>query len=163
MTTAILLDAMKFLKKTVRSVLVVDESKICRKIHTLLLSKLGLNIVEADGTDGETVFHFVRESLIEAARGKESGFDIIMIADIMRGMNGPQTIQRIRQLGYKGLVIQVTSNTNEADIAHSLSCGINAVISKPLTTNKFLHGFEESKVFVFLTLIYITVTLILSI
>jgi len=130
------------LKKTIRNVLVIDESKSCRKIHVMILTKLGLNVEQTDGT-GEAVFHLVRNSLLEADRGKSYRFDLILIASIMRGMDGPETVQRIRQLGYKGIVIQVTSNTSEVDINHSLSCGINAVISKPLTISKFWLGFEE--------------------
>ena len=45
---------------------------------------------------------------------------------------GPEAVRRIRERGYRGLIIGITGNTEASEVEHFLSQGANAVLAKPV-------------------------------
>ena len=62
-------------------------------------------------------------------------------------MEGPEAAQRIRAMGYTGIIIALTGNALEEDVRVFLDKGANAVMTKPLDKDEFkrqvLHQFAN--------------------
>lgn len=54
-------------------------------------------------------------------------------------MKGPDATAEMRKRGYQTLVIGITGNVMQTDMDHFMSCGANAVLSKPLSFEKMLE------------------------
>lgn len=54
-------------------------------------------------------------------------------------MDGPTTIENLRQNGYSGLVVGVTGNVLSDQIESFKNSGVNDVLSKPLDVNILLN------------------------
>ena len=54
-------------------------------------------------------------------------------------MNGPDAVQRMREMGYTGVVVGVTGHLDQLTVDSFLSHGANKVMSKPFD----LRDFEE--------------------
>jgi CheY-like chemotaxis protein len=54
----------------------------------------------------------------------------------MPGMNGPEAAEKIRLMGFGGLIVGVTGNALAEDVDHFLKKGADAVLTKPLDTSK---------------------------
>lgn len=134
-----------------KTVLIVDESKSTVKLHAFTLLKLGFNIAGfhiGSGSIESQLLTYVRENLLEISRNTSSSMskvvkiDIILLSSVMRDSDGPQTTQRLRRLGYKGLIFAVTSNSDATDRERFLENGANAYIVKPLTEAKLVAALE---------------------
>lgn len=68
--------------------------------------------------------------------------DIIIMDFVMVNMNGPEAVQHIRSMGYKGLIIGLTAKALSNDINIFLIHGVDAVFSKPLNWNLFMETYE---------------------
>lgn len=73
------------------TILVVDDEPVLRRVAGRLLEKLGYRVLEA--SDGKTALEVYQE------RGPE--IDLVLLDMIMPGMNGFQTVQRLRALDPK--------------------------------------------------------------
>jgi CheY-like chemotaxis protein len=68
-------------------ILVVDDEPMVRALIARALSDAGYEVVAvADG-----------RAALDAARGAEGGFDLIVTNNYMPGLNGPELIARVRQ------------------------------------------------------------------
>jgi two-component system, cell cycle sensor histidine kinase and response regulator CckA len=68
-------------------ILVVDDEPMVRALITRALTDAGHEVVVA--ANGKAA--------LEAARGAEAGFDLIITNNYMPGLSGPELIERIRQ------------------------------------------------------------------
>lgn len=125
-----------------RRVLVVEVSKSTQKIHKRLLWNLHHDVIDfsVEGSVGARLLLYVRDVLLDVSRNKSKGIDIILIPSILTDSNGPQTIQRLRRLGYKGLIFAVTSCSSPTEITTFLDSGADQFILKPMTTSKFIDA-----------------------
>jgi CheY-like chemotaxis protein len=57
---------------------------------------------------------------------------------IMPNMSGPEATAKLRQLGYRGMVIGVTGNALPEDIAKFKRSGADHVLIKPIHTEELL-------------------------
>jgi len=62
--------------------------------------------------------------------------DVILLDYVMPIMNGPEATKLMREAGYGGLIIGVTGNALPADVDYFLDSGANAVLTKPVDTEK---------------------------
>ena len=112
----------------IRRALIVDDAVMNRKmLRRMLEGKVEL-IQEAQ--DGHVAVDMVRESL--QSNDQSLDYDLILMDFIMPVMNGPEATYRIRQLGYKGVIVGVTGNTMQFDIDTFKSNGVDYVLPKPL-------------------------------
>lgn len=106
-----------------RKVLIVDDSRMQRKIVSKALEKWGYEIFEAEG--GAEALDICAVEKIE-----------LIISDwVMPGMNGLEFCQKFRALDSAnyGYFILLTSKTEAAEIAHGLDAGADDFLTKPVS------------------------------
>lgn len=57
-------------------------------------------------------------------------------------MDGTTATQLIRQLGYKGKMFGITGNAFQSDIEDFLAHGVDEVLIKPVSLEKYAHIVE---------------------
>ena len=66
---------------------------------------------------------------------------VYVLSQIMSEMHGPEATKVMRTtLGYTGAIIGVVSNAVQDDITLFTESGANAVLTRPLTPQKFYEG-----------------------
>ena len=121
------------------SFLIVDDSATSRKLTKRLLSLHGHEVEEAsDGMDFLRMMGAATDSEI-SDRGvmkqdspSLKAVDVILIDDVMPHLSGPDATAAIRSYGYTGLIIGVTGNVFESQVAFFRSKGADMVLPKPL-------------------------------
>jgi len=122
---------------SVKSVLIVDDARLNRKMAHKLLNKYVEVIYEAE--DGCAALQVLNESM-ECGQS----FDLIMMDFVMPNMDGPTATRKIREMGYKGLIIGVTGNALDDDIKHFKVQGADDVLPKPLDLNALQYLLQEN-------------------
>jgi len=105
-----------------RSVLVVDDSRLQRRILTGQLGRLGFDVREAES--GEA-------ALAACAAGPP---DFVISDWMMPGMDGPDFCRRFREMereGY-GYFVLLTSKSDRAEIAEGFDAGADDFLTKPV-------------------------------
>jgi CheY-like chemotaxis protein len=120
-------------KKTRGRVLVVDDNSIAQTIASHALRRQSFE-VECAG-DGQL-------ALLSASR---SQFDVILMDLQMPGWDGFETVEQIRQLpGYRETpIIAVTANCSNEYRAHSVRCGMQGFLAKPVRTRDLVQAVEK--------------------
>jgi CheY-like chemotaxis protein len=118
--------------------LIVDDAVLCRKFHHRILSPSVQDIIEAG--DGHEAVNIVKASLVNG-----HPIDGILIDSSMPFLNGPPAVKMIRELGYTGKIFGVTGNAYQSDIDDFLAHGVNEVLIKPLSIEKY--GYVVQKVY----------------
>ena len=109
-------------------ILVVEDGPINREIIGELLTGAGFSVTLA--ADGRSALAAIRET----------AFDVVLMDLQMPGMDGYETVRRIRRRGDAGHdipVIAMTAHLMEADRLECLNAGMDGFIPKPLTLNRF--------------------------
>jgi CheY-like chemotaxis protein len=81
------------------------------------------------------------KAMEEAMSNGEKLFDVVLMDDNMPNMSGPEAAKRLRELGYKGLIVAITGNVMDSDVASFKAHGADEVLPKPLNMSalqKFL-------------------------
>ena len=61
----------------------------------------------------------------------------------MPNMNGALATAKIRRMGYTGLIVGVTGNSQDADIHEFMSAGLDHLFVKPLDINQLIAYVEN--------------------
>ena len=103
-------------------ILVVDDDEMTRHFLSHILAQQGFLLESA--SDGEQALVLL----------KEKAFDIILLDIEMPGMNGLETLKRIRKNYLKKdlPVLMVTSNDQSTEIIQAFDMGANDYVVKPL-------------------------------
>ena len=112
--------------RAIRRVLVVDDSKLQRKLLSIALKKWGFEVTEAEG--GE-------EALGLAAQNRP---DLVLCDWMMPGMSGLELCQRFRELDgdeYTYFIL-LTSKSDKEEVARGLDSGADDFLSKPVDNNE---------------------------
>jgi sigma-B regulation protein RsbU (phosphoserine phosphatase) len=109
-------------ERAVRRVLVVDDSRVQRRILVAYLQKLGFEAVEAESG---------AEALDKARR---VAVDLVISDWMMPGMDGLEFCRAFRELGHESYVyfILLTSKSDKGEIAQGLDVGADDFLSKPV-------------------------------
>lgn len=121
-------------------ILIVDDSRICRKIilehirRELLCSQYDnkIKIIFEECADGGDCVNLLKTGKV---------FEIICMDNMMEEMNGPEATRCIRLMGYVGMIIAITGNVFTEDIEEFLKSGANYVLPKPLDQAAFSRIF----------------------
>ena len=114
--------------------LIVDDSKMVRKVMGNLMSSLGHAFQEA--SDGAEAVEMVRQSL-----DNSEPFDMILMDNQMPRMMGQEATKIIRtELRFGGMILGVTGNAMAEDVRTFIDHGADSVILKPLTAEKFVQA-----------------------
>ena len=92
----------------VLEVLVVDDSRLNRKMLLKCLQKDGHRCTEA--VDGLEAVERVKQRMTFSNGGPGSPYDVILMDFIMPNMDGPTAVKEIRSMGYTAPIFGVTGN-----------------------------------------------------
>jgi signal transduction histidine kinase/DNA-binding response OmpR family regulator len=109
-----------------RSILVVDDDEINRRVARCLLEELGIEASEADSGTGA----------IEALRRERT--ELVLMDCRMPGMDGLETTRRIRSgeaavLDPRVRILAMTASAEDADRERAAAVGMDGYIAKPIT------------------------------
>lgn len=125
-------DRASLYKKLGMRVLVCDDVAMNRKMMRRRLEQEGMVVEEAD--DGD-----VAVAMIEAVmNGTRERFDVVTLDNVMPRMTGVAAVRKLRSLGYAGLVVGVTGNALDEDIAEFKEGGAHHVFTKPFDFAVFM-------------------------
>jgi len=122
-------------------VLVVDDSKLCRK---LTIESCDREIANIDKT-ADVKFHECDDGVGAVTLIMQSkNYDFICMDNVMTIMGGLEASKNIRALGYKGKIIGITGNVLKEDVEEFMKTGADIVLPKPLNRSdlgSFLASF----------------------
>ncbi|KAK9266468.1 hypothetical protein L1049_021380 [Liquidambar formosana] len=109
------------------SALIVDDDLIVRRIHTTLLTKLG---VKTQGVENGK----------KAVDLFQSGdfFDLVIMDMEMPVMDGPEATKQLRAMGIGSMIVGVTSRNLESEKQAFMGAGLNDCYVKPLTVDDMI-------------------------
>lgn len=142
------------------SILVVDDSKLNRKMSVKGLLKCGSHVCE-EAEDGVEAVDMVRKKMLSGpgvlgmlsessglgvsgglsvsgglgvpgGLGGECIYHAILMDFMMPNMDGPTATKQIRDMGYTGVIIGVTGNALPSDVLQFLTSGADRVLLKPM-------------------------------
>jgi sigma-B regulation protein RsbU (phosphoserine phosphatase) len=108
----------------IRYVLVVDDSKLQRKLLTMALKRWGYEVVEAASG---------AEALEKAAIRSP---DLVLSDWMMPGMSGLELCQRFREMDEYSYFILLTSKSEKEEVARGLDSGADDFLTKPVDNNE---------------------------
>ena len=112
-------------------VLVVEDALCVQTIIGSFLQKMNFDVDAAD--NGQTACKMAMQSLADG-----NPYDVILMDIQMPKMNGKQATKWLRENGWKGTIIAISSHNTERDRTAIKNAGCDSFISKPLT-NKHLQ------------------------
>lgn len=117
------------MSKLIKSVLVVDDNLINRKLATALLKRRGMQVDEADGGSA---------ALEKLTNGH---FDAVLLDICMPMMDGKEVCQRIRANSNlrKLWVIAYTAHAMESERQSIMQAGFDELLVKPINSQDLLR------------------------
>ena len=111
---------------SIRSVLVVDDSRFERRILAGSLRKWGYHVMEAENAQ------------VALDLCKVSPPDLVLSDWMMPGMSGPEFCCAFRQLSLEryGYFILLTSKSDATEVAHGLNAGADDFLTKPVNSDE---------------------------
>lgn len=110
-----------------KRVLVVDDSALNVKLLCRLLEKRGW--IVASAYSGAEAFR----SVADASEGR---FDLVFMDRNMPGMDGPETVRALRQIGFEGYIVGLTGDISAECVREFKVAGADSVVPKPLDVRK---------------------------
>ncbi|WP_442506036.1 PAS domain S-box protein [Novipirellula sp. SH528] len=114
------------------AILVVDDRRDIRFLSKTLLSKAGARVDEAE--DGEVAI-----KRVEAAIEQGEPYDLILLDMQMPKLDGYQTAERLRRMGFAGPIIALTADAMQGDMNRCIEQGCNDYLSKPINKTIMLQ------------------------
>ena len=112
--------------------LVVDDSALNRRmVMRLLIMRVYTAVEAADGLDA---FNLVTRTMQDGL----AQFDVVLIDNHMPVMNGHDATQKLREAGYRGLIIGITGDSALAEVAAFMNRGADGVLVKPIKTEDLM-------------------------
>ena len=107
-------------------ILVVDDSKVCRRMLVRLLQTKGYK----DCSEAENGLSGTE--LVKRAMEEGNEYDVILVDNEMPVMKGPEAVREMRRSGCKAFISGVTGNLLPDDIDEFKRGGVDCVFPKPL-------------------------------
>ena len=108
-------------------ILAVDDEKFFRKLYNDILSSEGYKVVTAESG----------EEALQIFAGEP--FDIVITDMVMKGMDGLQTMEAIKQINPAQDVVIVTGISDVQMAVNAMKKGVTDYILKPVIPEDFLH------------------------
>lgn len=120
--------------KTLR-VLIVDDSASARKILNYIFHKKSHIVIQAE--TGEVAFSMVENSIVAQQFGVTFvTYDIVMLTEIMQDEVSGNLCKRLREVGYKGIILGMISHPHHTSVDRFIRNGANAVLPKPVRADR---------------------------
>ncbi|HAH43379.1 MAG TPA: two-component system sensor histidine kinase/response regulator, partial [Planctomycetaceae bacterium] len=111
------------------NVLVVDDRRDIRYLVKQFLTKSGAEVESVnDGLEA-----------IERVEQGQNSFDMILLDMQMPRLDGYQTAERLRSLGFNRPIIALTADAMHGDMNRCLASGCDAFLSKPINTKELIE------------------------
>ncbi|QDT09266.1 PAS domain S-box protein [Planctomycetes bacterium K23_9] len=117
-------------------ILIVDDRRDIRFLGKRLLTKAGATVDEAE--DGLLAVQYMRNRITDGQTP-----DLILLDMQMPNLDGYQTAQQIRALGYEGPIIALTADAMQGDMKRCIECGCNDYLSKPIDATRLVKLVAE--------------------
>jgi two-component system, NarL family, nitrate/nitrite response regulator NarL len=114
-------------------VLLIDDHALVRKGIEELLQSRGVQVVAAVGSGEEGV-----------QRARELPTDLILLDVKMPGMNGIDTLKRLRASGVKAPVVMLTMSREDADLSAALRAGAQGYLLKDIEPEELVPALEAA-------------------
>ena len=89
--------------------------------------------LEVDLTSHGFEVESVRDGETAARRGREAGWDLILLDLMLPGKDGYEVCQQLRQAGVRTPIIMLTARTHEAEKIMGLDLGADDYVTKPFS------------------------------
>ena len=122
-------------------ILIVDDSKVNRVMLSRILTSKGHTCFDA--CDGAVAVQRYED---RCQRGES--VDVVLMDSHMPNMSGSEAAQKLRQLGFTGIIVGVTGDVVDTDDDPFLRSGVDGVVTKPIDANKLediLHTYIKNK------------------
>lgn len=116
-----------------KTILVVDDSIMCRKMVCRLLRNMSYECVEANNG----------AECVEKLNASDGYFTFVLLDFEMPIMNGPTACKILRENGHTMPVIGLTGNVLKVDVDYFVQCGATAVIAKPFSLEEFIDTIKH--------------------
>jgi two-component system nitrate/nitrite response regulator NarL len=114
-------------------VLLIDDHALVRKGIEELLQSRGVQVVAAVGSGEEGV-----------RRARELHADLILLDVKMPGMNGIETLKRLRASGVRAPVVMLTMSREDADLSAALRAGAQGYLLKDIEPEDLVPALEAA-------------------
>lgn len=111
-------------------ILIVDDSSLARRLTRKVLEELGHEVEEA--ADGSQALE----------RYALNQHDLVVLDMVMTGMDGLQTLQKLRELNPKILVIISTADIQSSTREQVKAAGAVAMLNKPINKEAFAETLD---------------------
>ena len=132
-------------------ILVVDDCALNRKMVTRTLKQHNIGAIIENACDGLEVLDILGvpeepeyvtqgdiENRIRRSSSTSSPYDVIILDENMTYMNGSVAVSKLREHGYKGLVVGLTGSAREEDMQYFCDSGVDYVLPKPFDVGNFV-------------------------
>ena len=122
-----------------KTILVVDDTAINRRLATIVLSKFGFRVMNtASGVDAVEIIK----------NSKPGDIDLILMDVEMPVMNGLEATKKIRDMEDKALsnipIIAMTANVFESDVTAAKEAGMNEHVGKPFLAEELISKIDAN-------------------
>jgi len=113
-------------QQRIKCALIIDDSKVIRKVIDKALSNFGFKVVQAEN------------GMIGLEEMKSTLFDLVLCDFLMPVMDGVDCVQHYREWEssnrswFKQYIIGISAHADESDSERGLNVGMNKFVSKPL-------------------------------
>ena len=114
-----------------QNILVVDDVRDNRDLMARYLSKTGSHVGLA--ASGDEAIKMV----------KESEWDLVLMDIQMPQMDGYETTQRLRQIGFRRPIIALTAHAMRSELERCLKAGCDETITKPISRSNLISKLNE--------------------
>jgi CheY-like chemotaxis protein len=122
--------------------LIVDDAPLNRKLIGRLIKPYFQQ--QSFAEDGQIALEFVANNM----QNGDEKVSVIFMDSIMPVLSGIEATRQIRKFGYTGLILGVTGNVLDEQIADFYMVGANGVLAKPLDLHKAVQMLESKFVFI---------------
>ena len=74
--------------------------------------------------------------MVQKSKHQDEPIDIIFMDAQMTHVHGPEAAATIREMGYVGVIVAVSGNIMDEDVARYKKCGADLYLTKPLDLDK---------------------------
>ena len=104
-------------------VIVCDDSVTNSKILSKILQRRKYDV---------TTFYDGKYAVQDVALKDLMYYDVIYLDNIMPILNGRETCQKLREMGFSNLIVGITGSALQEDLNEFMNAGLDAVLTKPL-------------------------------
>lgn len=122
-------------EKNKSRILIVDDNPFNRSVLKGIIVSLGYEVTEAQ--NGKQAIDYIAES----------SFQLILLDLLMPGMDGFETMRRIRNMGVQTPIIIVSAMSDKEDRQRCIEAGANDFLEKPVKREKLLSIIQNYKTY----------------